>query len=250
MKNQKRSVWLFAVLLFVGLLIAYVVWSVMNMQESGWIVLLIFAPLILFFFYSGIIGELGVKDFKLVFREAANQPVKGEYGEIAPSRDDMIQVGDQGIALLEEMLAHYSLSEEKPIVMFIRLGETYPREVTLGFIEKLSRYHSFKFIVFIDQENQFVAYIPAWAIRQRLSKPTLGDEFLEIIQNAGRRNELFNYPNVIRKTIKTGSKNLEALQLMDELNLSAILVIDEDEKVQGVTERDQVISQMMLKLVE
>ena len=63
MKSQKRSLWLFAVLLLFWLLIAYVVWSVMNMKESAWIVLLIFAPLILYFFYSGIVGELGIKDF-------------------------------------------------------------------------------------------------------------------------------------------------------------------------------------------
>jgi CBS domain-containing protein len=250
MKDQKNIILRSTLLFVLGIVIAYIVWYLMDMKESGWLVLLIFAPNIISFFYSGIVREFGYKDYKFVFGEAANEQVKGDFGTIAPSPDDMIQVGDQGIDLLEGMLADYSLSEEKPILMVIRIGEVYPRKITLGFIEKLSSYHSFKYVVFVDHENRLIAYIPAWAIRQRLSKSVLGDDFLAIVKNPGRRNELFNYPNVIRETIKPDSKRIEALQIMDRLNLSAIPVVDAKGSVQGVVDREKIISQMILKLAE
>ncbi len=250
MRNQQRNILVFAGLLILGSLMAYAAWYFMDMKDNAWITALIFGPIIVHLFFFGYIGELGYKDFKLVFREAADQSIEGDFGTIAPSIDDMIQVGDQGISLLEDMLAHYSLSEEKPILLAIRLGEIYPREITLGFIEKLSRYHSFKFVIFVDHEKRLVAYVPVWAMRQRLSKPVLGDEFLEVVESPGRRNELFNYPNVFRETIKSASKRIEALQIMDRLNLSAIPVVDDKAGLQGVVERDKVISQMILKLAE
>lgn len=119
MKKQQRSIGLFAGLLTLGVLMATAAWYFMDMKESVLIGVLVFGPIIVFLFFSGYIGEVGYKDFKLVFREAADQSIDGDFGTIAPSKDDLIQVGDQGVNLLEEMLAHYSLSEEKPILMVI-----------------------------------------------------------------------------------------------------------------------------------
>lgn len=254
MKAPKNIVLWFVGLLILGVALAYIVWRLMDMKESGWLVLLIALPnaifFMIYFISSGVINELGYGDYKLVFGKAASEPVSGDFGSIAPSLDDMIQVGDQGVGLLEEMLAQYSLSEEKPILMVIRLGEKYPREVTLGFIEKLSRYTSFKFVGFVNQANKFIAYTPAWAIRQRLSNPIRGDEFLEVVQNQSRRNELFNYPNVLRETVKPNSTRIDALQVMDRLNLSTIPVVDSNGELNGIIERDKVISQMLIKMVE
>lgn len=105
-------------------------------------------------------------------------------------------------------------------------------------------------MIFVDQENHLVAYTPVWAMRQRLSKPVLGDELLEVIQHLGRRNELFNYPNMYRETVKPDSKRIEAMQSMDKLSLSAIPIVDDNGICQGVVEREKVVSQMILKLAE
>ncbi len=264
MKDPKNIILRSTLLFILGIVIAYIVWFLMGMKENGWLVLLIFAPNIIFFVYSGVLREAKYKDLiSLVFAEAANEPIKVDFGSntpsrqdgdffgpIAPSREDIDQVGEQGVAILEQMLATYRLSEERPILMVIRLGEIYPRETTLGFIEKLSLYRSFKLIAFVDAENRLSAFMPVWAIRQTLSKPALGEEFLEIVRNPGRRNELTSYQNVIQESIKTGSKSLDALRIMNKKNLSAFVVTDEQNKIQGVVERDKVISQMMLKLAE
>ena len=264
MKDQKNLLLRSILLLGLGVVIAYVVWSLMGMKESGWLVLLIFAPNIVLFLYSGIIRELKIKDLvDVVLSDVANEPVKGDFeprttppkeedlfGPIAPSRDDIHQVGEQGVALLENMLATYKLSEERPILMVIRLGDVYPRATTLGFIEKLSLYRSFRLVAFVDTENHFSGFMPVWAIRQTLSNPALGDEFLGIVKTPGRKNELSGYQNVIQESIKTESKTLEALRTMDKKKLSAFVVTDEENIIQGVIEKDKIISQMVLKLAE
>jgi len=269
MKDQKTIIFRFLQLLALGFLLAYLTWLVMEMKDNKLIVFLIFAPNLIYFtiyfISTGAIKELELssKSTKVVFGEIANEPVKGDFephstpskeedlfGPIAPSSDDIDQVGEQGVVLLENMLAKYKLSEERPILMVFRLGDEYPRVTTLGFIEKLSLYHSFRLVAFVDTENHFSAFMPVWAIRQTLSNPVLGEEFLEIVKTPGRKNELSDYKKVIQESIRTGSNTLEALRIMDKKKLSAFVVTDEENKIQGVIEKDKIISQMVLKLAE
>jgi CBS domain-containing protein len=113
----------------------------------------------------------------------------------------------------------------------------------------LSQFRNFKLVVFLDSQERFVAYMPSWAFKNLNTLPELGDEFLGIINN-GRINDLYNYMEVEKETIFTKSTNIEALQLMTKVNLEALVVIDEDRKLKGVIEREQVISKLILTLVK
>src|SRR5689334_63735 len=80
MKEQRNILLRSILLLALGVAIAYVTWYLMGMKESGWLVLLIFAPNIVVFLYSGIIRELKIKDLvDLVLSDMANEPVKGDF---------------------------------------------------------------------------------------------------------------------------------------------------------------------------
>ena len=141
------------------------------------------------------------------------------------------------------------LDESKPIILALALGREgyYNREVWAKYMQALSQFRSFKFVVILDQENKFVAYMPDWAILQILRMEALGDEFVRII-NTGNIQELQRYPGVVTSTISTKATNINALREMTTQNLEALVVIDEDRKLKGVVEREQILSKLLLSM--
>jgi predicted transcriptional regulator len=64
------------------------------------------------------------------------------------------------------------------------------------------------------------------------------------------RQELFSYPGVVRKTISTASTNAEALREMMVKNLEALVVTDEDNRLKGIAEREQILTKMVLDMTQ
>jgi hypothetical protein len=255
--KEKNRILLLIFLLLLGIALALAVRAIMKMQTEGLLVGILFAPLIAYaLFFSGNLQELAVggdKGLTLKLTKAVNETVQLDFGRIGPSLVDMQEVGDKGIEVLEQMLANYNLNEVKPIVMIILLGRgDYQREKTLGFIEKLSRYRSFKFVVFLDAKDKLVAFMPSWAARQLLSKPELSNTFLAIVNRDGGFRELLDYPHVmgLGESISIKDNNEKALRQMAELEQDAIVAVDENNQICGVVERDRIINQIILKLAE
>ena len=128
--------------------------------------------------------------------------------------------------------------------MIMELGKTnyYRREDVLAYLELLSRFRNFKFVVFVNSKRQFVAYMQSWAVKGLLSKPQLGDEFIYTINN-GLTQDLFRYPGIVKETIHMKSTNTDALREMTRKNLEALVVTDENNQLGGVVEAQQVVEQ-------
>lgn len=255
MKNQK-TILLFVVLVLLGTVLALVARAFMNMQGEAVLLGFLLFPLLAYVVISGRNLEIGFGEWKAKLGQAASEAVKPELGPIGPSLADMVEVGQKGINALEKMLQTYELNESKPIVMIIIIGRgDYDRVITLGFIEKLLLQRSFKFVVFLSEDKQskdkrVLAYMPSWATREILNKPGIGEEFISIINNDDRFREIYSYPNVTKETISVKENNAKALRQMIELNLDALVVVDENSQLKGVVERERLLSRMMLTLVE
>jgi hypothetical protein len=165
------------------------------------------------------------------------------------SYDDPQVVAKEGVRNLVERKAK-EIDESKPIVMTMSIGgqAQYNAPDVEQYMKVLSQFRNFKFVVFLDPEETFAAYMPSWALRQLLQVPDLAYEFLNAV-NQGQMAQVLRYPGVVRKTISTKSTNAEALREMLEQNIEALVVIDEQRKLRGVVEREQVLSRMMLSLV-
>lgn len=250
-----HRVFLLIGLLGVGFLLAFALTVFLKMPPEEYLVAVVLAPAVIYaIIFSGSLRELavGTKGVTVKLANAANEAVPLDFGTIGPTADDMQQVGELGASLLEQMLANYKLSEQKPIVMKIMLGVgDYKRENLLGFVEKLSRYKSFVFIVFL-YNNRLEFVMPAWGLRQILSKLELGDEFLSIVNRDSGFGELSGYPHFMSKeeTIREGSSNSDALRKMSELGTDAVIVINDDYDVKGVAMREDIVSRIILKLTD
>jgi hypothetical protein len=223
----------------------------MEMETDTVLVALLLAPLVAYAALSLDISEIGFAGFKAKFGKAASEKIDHNFGKIGPSFQDLAEVGQRGVLALEEMLENYHLSEAKPIVMILKAGVGgYPRQETLGFIEKLSRYRSFQFVVIVDRDDRVKGYMPSWAARRVLGNQNTGDDFLKIVNDMERHHELSHFPYIQTATLQVNDTNAKALREMTRQNLDAFIVVDEEEQLMGVVERDKVLSKMMMSIVD
>jgi hypothetical protein len=248
MKKDLKAIVMSLLLLAIGFIAIWFTKARMNIDDKTIFVSVLFIPVLVYVILSGRLKEFkGPGGIEAKFAEAAKESISPASEKIEPSIDEMQIVVKEGIRALQEK--KQELDEGKPIIMTMTLGKSdyYRRNAVLEYIEVLSQFRNFKFVVFIDDNNRFVAYMPAWSLKGLLSKEQLGREFIDIV-NGGRSQALFSFPGVVRETISTKSTNAQALQEMTKQNTEALVVIDENRNLKGVIEREQVLSKMMLVL--
>jgi CBS domain-containing protein len=244
---------LLLVLLFLGLGI-FLVWAAdywINGDEvttvgDAVLVSLLVMPILIYTIISGSLAELrGPGGLGATFNSVATTSVSGTIALDRVSVEEGSKIlTEEGTDALKRKIR--SLEETRPIVMTLTLGGSYTLEALQEYVKALSRSRNFKLVVFLDRDGRFVAYMPSWAAMNRLHTPGKGEEFVEVI-NKGLP-ELFYYPGVVRKTISASCTNAEALRVMTEKNIEALVVTDENNRLQGIVERDQVLSRMVLAL--
>jgi CBS domain-containing protein len=235
--------------LALGFLAVWISKNVLNQESNALFVALLLLPIIVYVIFSGRLKELRAGGLEAKFADVAGQSVEVASETIEPSISDMEIVAKAGARELQKQI--YYMDESKAIILMLVLGkeEYYNRRIWLSYLETLSQYRTFKFVVFLDKENRFVSYIPSWAMLRILRMEALGDEFVEII-NRGDIQELRRYPSVVTRTISTKATNIDALREMITQNLEALLVVDEDRKLKGVVEREQILSRLLLAMAK
>lgn len=260
-KEVRQAIFLSALFLLIGCIVTWLIKWALKIEGDVVLVSLSLIPLLVYIVISGKLEELkGPGGLEAKFAKAASESVSAASEEIKPSVQDMQGVSKSSLDFLERK--RHQIDESKPIVMIMELGianedslhqgsyyDRYDREAVLQYIEVISKFRNFKFIAFVDDEQKFLAYMPSWALKELLSDERLGDGFIESI-NEGQTHRLSRYPGLIREVIRTQSTNAEALREMMKQNLEALIVIDENNRLAGVVERDQVLSRMVLSLVK
>jgi hypothetical protein len=215
--------------------------------EASVLIALILLPLLAYLIASGRLTEFKGGGLEAKFAQAATESVSPASETVA--YDDPQVVAKESVRNLIERKAQ-EIDESQPIVMTMTVGgnaQYTPADVT-QYLNVLSQFRNFKFVVFLDLGDRFVGYLPSWALKQLLELPDLAYEFINAV-NAGQVAQLLRYPGVVKKTISIKSTNAEALREMLAQNIEALVVIDENKKLRGVVEREQVLSRMMLSLV-
>jgi len=249
--NQEiRAIVTSILFLALGFLVLWVAKSIMKIEGDAVFISLLFIPILVYVIISGKIEELkGPGGLEAKFAKAANETITAASEEVRLSMEDMQIVLKESMSLLEKK--RRELNEAQPIAMIMELGKRnyYGREAVLGYLEMLSQFRNFKFVVFVDNNKRFVAYMPSWAVKGLLSKPELGNAFISAV-NEGIATDLFQYPGIVRETIRTCTTNVEALREMMRQNLEALVVTDENNQLTGIVEREQILSRMMLSLAK
>lgn len=211
------------------------------------LVSLLVMPILIYAIISGSLTELkGPGGVGATFNAVATAPVSDTtaHDRVSVEEDSLI-LAKGGVEELERQIRN--LDENRASVMTVTFGGAqYTPEALLEYVEAFWRSRNFKFVVILDRDGRFLAYMPAWAAKNLLSSPGRSEEFVKVL-NEGRQ-ELFSYPGIVRKTISASSTNAEALREMMAKDLEALVVTDEDSRLKGIAEREQILTKMVLDM--
>ena len=117
-----------------------------------------------------------------------------------------------------------------------------------------SQYVNLRYVVFVDADNRFIAFMPLSSFITTLQLEDAGTR-LERVVNQGRRLELLRFPGVSQNAlVATGPDtddlptNGNVLRSMLQHNAPAVAVVSPDGRLIGLVERDQLVSDLLLNL--
>lgn len=229
-----------------GLAVLWFAKSVAGLEGEAILVALLIIPLVVYAVASGRLEELRGGGIEARFARVATATVTPDSTQL--SVEAMYGVEKANPRQLPAVIDRLA-DETAPIGLTIFLGkDRYTRDALRKYLAALGQLRTFKFVVFVDLEGRFEAYMPHWLLSQLLEGPHSG-AFVTAL-NKGLIGTIRRYPGVVRHAITTKHTNEHALREMERQGLEAIVVVDEERRVVGVVEREKVLSTMLLALSE
>lgn len=253
---------LVAFILF-GFLVGWLAKILLQINDDTVILILILSPILGYVVLSGRLSALkGPGGFEAQFVVATERKIEFGFEKIAFS--DLKPEPKMELGHLYKKIIP-SLDRLKPNVLTFTLGkDCYDRNIILKYIEALLPYQSIKFVVFLNEEDKLVAYVTLLQLKNILESSNRdqysnhdnnyhgdygGSVFVQYINNGDERS-LKMYQSVMTATISTKYTNIEALQEMSDKNLESIIVVDEDQKLKGIIQREQILTKLMLSIAK
>lgn len=238
------------VFLSVGIVALWIMKTWLDMQQDVVLVAILLIPILAYMMFSGRLQEIhGPGGLSATFIDMAHTPLLDKEESNATERIEVGQVGiveKGGISDLQQMLP--KVSNSSYIVLTVTLGKVdhYEETTLLNYLKALSQYRNFIFLVILDQCDEVFAYLAGWRAMQiiEMEMQMEGPGLVHAIKQ-GSKQDLLRY-ELIRITARTKDTNLNVLKLMTELKMSALIVADENHKLKGVVEREQVLSKLAL----
>jgi CBS domain len=242
-----------------GVFVLWAITKLVNEPETkvGDVVLalLLVSPILIYAIVTGKLTELkGPGGVEAKFFAQAAMPVATTASHDSVSIDELLTVtADAGQHQLGKRVQRFT--EIQPIVMTVTIGaasfkegdEEEHIEGLRAYVAQLSRSRNFALVAFLDTHGNFVAYMPSWVVKNRLDDPEKAKELFKVLKEANQ-HKLFAYPGILRDKVSPHVTNGDALRKMVESNLDLIVVVDENNRLKGVLEREQVLSKMVLAL--
>jgi hypothetical protein len=135
------------------------------------------------------------------------------------------------------------------VVMTMTIGETYTRSHVQKYLETLRQFPRFHLVAFLDSSRAFVGCMSPARLDGLMRSEVLARNFLAAVRD-GDRGALKEFPGMGDHKVLPSATNAEALQRMTEDDLIAIPVVDEDRRLRGIVEREQLISRLVLSLAQ
>ena len=111
------------------------------------------------------------------------------------------------------------------------------------YLEKLTPYSFFKYVLFTRQSGEFVGIIDASKLLYEIQNNNLN-----VVSHLEAGN-INNIPEVKQISISTGSSKQKSLQMMDQYSLPELPVVNEEGRFIGIVERDKITSSIVAQLV-
>jgi hypothetical protein len=233
--------------LLIGLGVVWFARKVADVQDGAVLAAFVIVPALLYLALRGNLAELrGPGGWAATFVRVARTRVSAA-GEALDVSEDVQIIEKESMSGLTNRVS--TLESDQPILMTITLGKGYTDADIRGYLQTLSQFPRFRLVAFLDSSGAFIGCISPAELAGLMRSPALSGAFLGAV-GRGDAREVFRFPGMLRKVVPTNATNAEALSAMTTNNLGAIAVVDEDRRLRGVVEREQIISKLVLSLTD
>ncbi len=213
----------------------------LNLEGQGMYISLLVVPIIIYAIISGKLSEIKAGGLEAKFATVAKRPVDVGSQKIVYSEAGEVEKSSVP-ELTKQMKA---LDKSKPFFLSLEVGKwKYSGNALRKYVEELSEFPTFKFVVIVNSERKFVACFPAQTILKITKKQQLLEE-LEVSLNHEDPHRSTMHPGAITETLSADSTNHDALVKMTSQRLEAMIVLDKERRVNGIVERDQVVGKLL-----
>ena len=195
---------------------------------------------------SGYVAKFSVAGFALELRQIATAQIKP--ARLAEEVEDLSIIEKGGLAALQQY--RDSLEVGKPIAISLRLGRLgyYNENAIADYIRVFQPFDPNLTVIFIEGESgRFVAS----ANGNSVLAAVVVQDFNKIFLNALEGSDLLALRRLVVLTtasVSAETTNAEALHLMVQEGVDAIIMVDPAGQATGVVRRDEIISRLMVKL--
>ena len=236
--------------------------KLLKLQQDAVLVAILLVPVVIYLILSGKLLEFKAGGISAKFNATAKEPVsKGEINA-KPLEVQQVAVIEKGtIADLQRYLK--SISNTMYIVLTVTFGKGpnyYSADALLKYLRTFSQYRDYILLAILDQNGKVYAYLTSQRAMQIIEKEMPEDQvprqvtsldknrFVRAI-NEGKKTVLSGY-ELVKTTLRATDTNISALNQMTRLNMDALIVTDENGKLKGVVEREQVLSRLLLAMTK
>ena len=242
---------LFFIAVSIGLL-ALIKETIVPDDEGIVFTTILIAPVFVYLILSGRIKAFKAGNFEASFNEVVNEKVKLENQQIVKSSSDEIVKFQKGsLSQLKKQLEFLqNIDQNKKLVLTFITGyreDYYQLETARVYLQSLAGINNFKFAVICNLQEEVIAFTGLNNFYRLLSSDQTGKEIIDMI-NKGDNENIMNYPGFYTKTLEADTKNIDALNLMDELNLEEIIVTNDMRGLVGIVDRGKILSKLMIAL--
>ena len=278
---DKDAIVLAGLFLLLGMCIALLVKQLANVESDLPFVLILLLPMVAFLVLSGKITDLNagatgiqftLSTVKVPTVSAQNVGVGvAEYATppaVDPCAPDEFasQAPQQAVIAAQEAILASAPEptvtiQGNPVYLAIRMGICpYTMEDIANAIEKNRYNDEFRFVILLDSNDVFQAFMDSLTARELFSCKLKESEegkclvwqyptFADAINNFPETPfAIRGFPGIELDTISEGTTNIAALKEMKRQGLDALIVTDENGHVKGILKLDQVLGTMMIEL--
>jgi len=215
--------------------------------------ILLLLPIFIYMLFSGRITELKAPGgLEAKFLAISEKSLDIPDSEAIKNFDSPLDLSDPTIIDKESTQDLYNkiyfLDKSKPIFLTLKLRKNYSGKASETYIKTLSKFRTFKFIVLLREDERYLAFMKKDDLLSIILTNEI-DNLVSAIAYESLEQLLGRFPFNSNK-IKSPTTNIKALQEMTTNNVDAIAIVDENDKLHGVVEREDILNKVVLALIK
>lgn len=234
-------IWIFSAGFFLILMILILINYKVNKEfkiETSWLALSL-APVVIWLMTTEQLSEFSGFGLAFKLKEATAKPVSLKLDGDMISPEQITADEKEGLSKIDSFIqrkvAAVTLKIDKP--------RYYNNWAISQYLERLTPYSFFKYVLFVKESGTFVGIIDASDLYDQMRNNSVN---LVARLEAGKIDDIAGVNTI---SILSGSSKEDSLQMMDKLGLAELPVVDEQGHFKGIVERDKITSSIVAQLV-